>query len=268
VEKRKRKKLLSIIIPAYKQENTIKQDILQIIESVEQVRRPYEIIVVVDGQLDKTAQRIRSLHHPKVKATGYKKNKGKGHAVRFGMSKAKGDYIFFIDAGMDLNPNAISMLLAHFNWYKADVIVGSKLHPVSIVNYPWQRKILSWGYRIIVKIFFGLSIRDTQVGIKMFKREVLEKVLPRLLVKNYAFDIEMLAVSHRLGYKRIYEAPVELDFNNASSITSKKLWNIILLMLWDTLAVFYRLKILKYYDDNNKRSWKFDKDLRYRINLP
>lgn len=268
MEKKRNKKLLSIIIPAYKQEKTIKQDILQIIRSLEQVKHPYEIIVVVDGTLDKTIQRVRSLKLPKVKTIGYKNNRGKGHAVRYGMSKAKGDYIFFIDSGMDLNPNAISMLLEHFNWYKADVIVGSKLHPVSIVNYPWQRKILSRGYRLLVKALFGLSIRDTQVGIKMFRREVLEKVLPRLLVKTYAFDIEMLAVAHRLGFKRIYEAPIELEFNNSSSITSKKLWNVIYLMMWDTLAVFYRLKILKYYDDSNERKWKFDKELNYKINLP
>jgi len=268
VVKKRNKKLLSIIIPAYKQEKTIKQDILQIMRSVEQVKYPYEIIVVVDGILDKTSQRVRSLKLSKVKTISYKSNRGKGHAVRYGMSKAKGDYIFFIDSGMDLNPNAISMLLAHFNWYKADVIVGSKLHPVSIVNYPWQRKILSRGYRILVKTLFGLSIRDTQVGIKMFRREVLEKVLPRLLVKTYAFDIEILAVAHRLGFKRIYEAPIELEFNNSSSITSKKLWKVISLMMWDTLAVFYRLKILKYYDDLNERRWKFDKELNYKINLP
>lgn len=268
MEKKRSKKLLSIIIPAYKQEKTIKIDILQIIKALEHVRYPYEIIVVVDGLVDKTIQRVRSLRHPKVKATGYKNNRGKGHAVRYGMSKAKGDYIFFIDSGMDLNPNAISMLLSHFHWYKADVIVGSKLHPVSIVNYPWQRKILSRGYRLLVKLLFGLSIRDTQVGIKMYKREVLEKVLPRLLVKTYAFDIEILAVAHRLGYKRIYEAPIELEFNNSSSITSKKLWLIISLMLWDTLAIFYRLKILKYYDDTNIRKGKFDKELNYKVNLP
>lgn len=268
MEKKRRKKLLSIIVPAYRQEKTIRQDILQIIKSVEQVKHPFEIIVVVDGFIDKTVQRARSLKQPKVKVIGYKTNRGKGHAVRFGMSKAKGDYIFFIDAGMDLNPNAVSMLLAHFNWYKADVIVGSKLHPVSIVNYPWQRKILSWGYRFLTRLLFGLSIRDTQVGIKMYKREVLEKVLPRLLVKTYAFDIEILAVAHRLGFKRIYEAPIELEFNNSSSITSKSLWNIISLMLWDTFAVFYRLKIVKYYDDANERKRKFDKELKYKINLP
>lgn len=268
MEKNKKKKLLSIIIPAYRQEKTIKQDILQVINSVEQLKQPYEIIVVVDGLLDKTIQRVRSIKNPKVRATGYKTNKGKGHAVRFGMLKAKGEYILFIDAGMDLNPNAISMLLEHFHWYNADVIVGSKLHPVSIVNYPWQRKILSRGYRLLVKALFGLSIRDTQVGIKMYKREVLEKVLPRLLVKTYAFDIEILAVAHRLGFKRIFEAPIELEFNNSSSITSKKLWQIISLMMWDTLAVFYRLKIVKYYDDQNERKWKFDKELKYKVNLP
>jgi hypothetical protein len=129
--------------------------------------------------------------------------------------------------------------------------VGSKLHPVSKVRYPFARLVLSWGYRTLVKILFGLSLRDTQVGIKLFRKKVIRDVLPRLLVKTYAFDIEILAVSYYLGYKRIYEAPIELDFAGMSSITSKSFWQVILHMLWDTLAVFYRLKIRRYYTGKN-----------------
>lgn len=271
VRNKKKKQLLSVIIPAYKQENTIKDDLLQVIRALDQLRFNYEVIVVVDGIVDKTRQRIKSIKSSKIIIASYKVNKGKGHAIRFGMTKAKGEIIAFIDAGMDLNPNGLSMMLEHFKWYNADIIVGSKLHPVSIIEYPWQRKILSIGYRYLVRLLFGLSIRDTQVGLKVFKRKVLEKVLPRLLVKTYAIDIELLAVAHYLGFKRIYEAPVELDFKNKSSITSNNLWSfwkIIFYMLWDTFAVFYRLKILHYYSDTNKRLWKYDKDLKYKINLP
>ena len=160
------------------------------------------------------------------------------------------------------------MMLEHFSWYNADVIVGSKLHPASKVHYPWQRRILSFCYRWLVKLLFGLTIRDTQVGMKIFRRKVLEDVLPRLLVKTYAFDIEILAVAYRLGYKRIYESPVELDFTNVSSITSGTFWKVISHMTWDTLAVFYRLRIKHYYDTGNKRKWTYDPELNFRINLP
>lgn len=166
-------------------------------------------------------QKKYSKNHKKVKVIGYKQNRGKGNAVRFGMFRAKGDIVGFIDAGVDLSPSAMHMLLAHFEWYDADIIIGSKRHPVSKVVYPWQRKILSFGYQIITKLLFNLNIRDTQVGIKFFKANVAKKILPRLLVKKFAFDIEMLVVANYLGYKRIYEAPIELkmDFNESTIAT-------------------------------------------------
>lgn len=260
--------IISVIIPAYKQEKTIKNDILRIRSVMDQIRYDYEIIVVIDGIMDKTYKQAKKIESKRIIITGYEHNKGKGHAVRYGMARSKGDIVAFLDSGSDINPNGISMLLEHFEWYNADVIVGSKLHPVSKVKYPLVRRILSWGYRTIVRVLFGLSIRDTQVGIKFYRRKVLENVLPRLLVKTYAFDIEILAIAHDLGYKRIYEAPVDLNFKGASSITSKNFWKTIILMMYDTLAIFYRLKILRYYDRGNKRKWKYDPELNFRVNLP
>lgn len=259
-------KLLSIIVPAYRQEKTIIQDIEKIENVMSQLRYDYEIIVVVDGFADATFKNAKKIKSSKVIIIGYQHNHGKGYAVRFGMARAKGSIVAFIDAGMDLNPNGISILLEYFEWHNADIIVGSKLHPASKVNYPIQRKILTIGYRLLVKLLFGLTVKDTQVGMKFFRRKVLEDVLPRLLVKDYAFDIEILAVAYRLRYSRIYEAPVELEFKNSSTITSANFWKIILHMLNDTLAVFYRLKILRYYDDNNKRKWKYDPELNFRVN--
>jgi len=185
------------------------------------------------------------------------------------MAESKGDVVSFIDAGMDLNPNSLSMLLEHFEWYKADIVVGSKRHPASKVFYPWQRRILSLGYQLVVWLLFGLKVRDTQVGVKVYRREVLEKVLPRLLVKAFAFDIEILAVANYLGFNRIYEAPVEvkLDFGGASVLTSRRFLRTVFAMFWDTIAVFYRLRIVNYYSDRNQRKWKFDPELNFRVNI-
>lgn len=259
--------LLSVVIPAYKQEKTIVDDLRQIKNVLDKTRYDYEIVVVADGMQDKTFENAKKVASKKIKVAGYKKNYGKGYAVRFGMARTKGDIVAFIDAGMDLDPNGLSMLLEHFEWYDADIIVGSKRHPVSQVSYPWQRKILSLGYQILVRTLFGLNVRDTQVGMKFFKRKVLEDVLPRLLVKKYAVDIEMLAVAHRLGYKRIYEAPVRLEWREEGSVLTGSLWKTIYGMLWDTAAVFYRLKILRYYDNTSKRRWRYDKDLDFRVNV-
>lgn len=244
---------LSVIVPAYKQQATIVADIKSIDTTLASLGYKYEIIVVVDGKADGTYQEAAKIKSSRVKVIGYDKNQGKGHAVRYGMMQAKGDVVGFIDAGMDIDPSGFRMLLNHMEWYNADVIVGSKLHPVSKVEYPLFRKILSWGYRTLTRILFGFQVRDTQVGLKFFKNKVVKDVLPRLLVKKYAFDIEMLAVSYRLGYKRIFEAPVEISFKN-STMNSLSIWRTICNMLWETFAVFYRLRILHYYD--SKRSIK------------
>lgn len=254
-------KLVSVVIPAYKAEGVIVRTLSRVKKTLDQTRYSYEIICVVDGDIDATlkkAKQFSSRFPEKVRVFGYKKNKGKGNAVRFGMSRAAGDIIGFVDAGIELNPNGISMLLEHFEWYNADAIIGSKRHPASKVIYPWQRKIISFGYQIIVKILFGLNVRDTQVGMKFFRREVIEKILPRLLVKAFAFDVEMISVANYLGYKRIYEAPIEMkmSFGNASTIASKGFIRTSWFTLLDTLAVFYRLKILRFYDYSNRKNWK------------
>ena len=245
-------KLLSVVVPAYKQEKTIIRDIKNIEKTLQTLKTKYEIIVVVDGLVDRTFHKAHTLKSPKIKVIAYTKNQGKGHAVRFGMMHAKGDIIGFLDAGMDIHPTGFSMLLSHMEWYHADAIVGSKLHPVSNVSYPFYRTVLSWGYRSLTRILFGFQVRDTQVGMKFFRRKVIRNVLPRLLVKRYAFDIEILAVTYALGYKRIYEAPIKINFK-AATITSKTMWKTISLMLWDTCAVFYRLRIKKYYEKKSAK---------------
>lgn len=259
--------LLSLIIPAYKQEKTIKRDLQRVQKTMDLLKRNYEIIVVVDGIVDKTYEYAKKSGVKNTVVVGYPHNYGKGFAVRFGMANARGKVIAFIDAGMDIHPKAIKEFLIDFDKDSVDILIGSKLHPASRVKYPRQRKILSIGYRILVKLLFGLSVRDTQVGLKFFRKEVLVKVLPRLLVKKYAFDIEMLVVAYYLGYRRIYEKPVELNFNSSSSITSYNFWKVISHMLWDTIAIFYRLKIRKYYDDGNKRKWKYNPELNFKINV-
>jgi len=258
---------LSVIIPIFDQEKTIKEDLRQINQVLSQTRFKYEIIAVVDGKkLDNSFKKIRQLKISRLITTGYPSNHGKGYAVRYGMARAKGNYIVFIDAGMDINPNGISMILEHMEWYKADIIVGSKRHPASKVDYPLSRKIMSRTYHFLTWILFGVKVSDTQAGLKVFRREVIEKILPRMLMKRFAFDIEMLAIARRLGYDRIYEAPIKLDRKRFQFSSTIK-WNTALKMLWNTVAVFYRLKILHYYDDGNKRKWKIDPELKMRINV-
>ncbi len=257
---------LSVIIPVYKQEKTIKKDLQNINETLRQIRYDYEIIAVVDGtSVDKSSKEIKKLNIKNLKVFGYKTNHGKGYAVRYGMAKTQGDYIAFIDSGMEIDPNGISLVLEHMEWYNADIIVASKRHPASVVNYPWDRKIISFGAHFISKYLLGINVHDTQAGLKIFKRQVLIKVLPRLIVKNYAFDLEILAVANKLGFNKIYEAPIKLNYD-FGSLTHANGLKTIYSCLIEALAVFYRLKILNYYDDKNKRKWIYDPELEMRIN--
>ncbi len=261
-------KKFSLIIPVYKQQQTIKRDIEDVISVLTTTKIDFEIIPVIDGKLDHSYEEARKVRDPRVRVVGYQTNHGKGYAVRYGFSQATGDVIGFKDAGRDLKPDALPLMIAQFEFQQADIVIGSKRHPDSKVEYPMIRKILSWIYQKFTKLLFGLEVRDTQVGMKIYRRKVLEDVLPRLLVKQFAFDIEILAVAYHLGYRKIYEAPVEIDFFSAkSSIVWNKLIRIILNMMRDTLAVYYRLHILRYYDNASKRKWRFDPELNFRINI-
>ena len=244
--------LVTVIIPAFKQEKTIKKDLLRIQHVMEQLRYKYEIIVVVDGTIDKTYENAKKVKSSKTTIVGYPRNHGKGYAIRYAMERAKGDIIGFIDSGMDLNPNGLSILLERFEWYDADIIVGSKRHPESKVSYPFERRVISFLSQVFIRVLFGLNVRDTQVGMKFFKREVIKDVLPRLLVKKFAFDIEILVVAFHLGYHKIFEVQIELNYNFEKNIVSQGLISALARTLWDTLGIFYRLKITHYYDKIRK----------------
>lgn len=265
--KKDNKHFLSVVVPAYRQEKTIARDLKRIKSVLDKIRYTYSIIVVMDGMEDGTFKKAKKLQSSKIKVFGYKKNRGKGYAIRYGMVRTKGDYVAFIDSGMEIDPNGLSMILEHMEWYDADIIVGSKRHPASQVSYPSSRKIVSSLYQLFVRVFTGLNVRDTQAGLKIFKREVLMDVLPRLMVKRYAFDLELLTVAYHLGYRRIYEAPIKLNYNfedltHAVSLKEFFSLNGLWYSLLDTLAIIYRLNILHYYDDDNRRRWGRGRRLR------
>ncbi len=240
-------KSLSLIIPAYKEEKNISKSIVAVENILKKMGVKYELIIVVDGFVDNTFKNASKKISKKVKVLGYKKNKGKGYAIRYGIIKSKGDVVGFIDAGLDIDPAAIPLLLEYLKINSADIVLGSKLHPDSIINYPLPRKLLSWCYRKCSQVLFGFDIKDTQVGLKLYRGDVARDIFSKLVINGFAFDIEVLALAHALGYRKIIEAPIKLRFNNFSTITSYNFWQISLATLLDTLSVFYRLKIAKSY---------------------
>ncbi|GBE54962.1 undecaprenyl-phosphate mannosyltransferase [archaeon BMS3Bbin15] len=234
-------------MPAYNEADRVASVVENLRKVLDGLSEEYEILLVDDGSTDSTLKKaieLEKLHNGIVKVLSYDRNMGKGHALKYGFEHSEGEMIFFMDADGDLHPGQIDRFLNVMSRSGADVIAGSKKHPDSkIVNYPISRKVLSTSYFLFTRMLFNLNVRDTQVGIKLFRREVLEDVMPRVLVKEYAFDVELLANAIRRGY-RVVEVPVDLTFNNDSRINLKAIW----CMFVDTLAIAYRMHILKYYD--------------------
>ncbi len=243
---------ISVIVPAYNEGSHIYDSLTETIETLDKLARDYEIILVDDGSTDNThAEADRATSHlDHVKIVRHKSNLGKGEALKYGFRFVNGDLVAFLDADLDLHPHQLQVLYEHMQTKDADVVIGSKRHPESVVDYPTNRKIMSNAYFVIVKTLFGLPVRDTQTGIKIFKHEVLKRVFPRIVVKRYAYDLELLVNAQRLGYQ-IIEAPITLDFRRDFGriryTDARDIWI-------DTMAIFYRAYILRYYDQEHPES--------------
>ncbi|MFY9737442.1 MAG: glycosyltransferase family 2 protein, partial [Candidatus Cybelea sp.] len=266
-ERQASRTMLSILMPAYNEAQSIAENVCETVETMRGLGIDFEIVVVDDGSLDGThTAAIDALRAwPEcVRIVRCRRNKGKGNALICGTAYSKGEYVAFLDADMDLHPEQLENFFTIMNSRSADVVIGSKFHPQSKVDYPRLRRIYSFFYFMLVRSLFGLPVRDTQTGIKLFKREVLEKVLPRVLVKRFAFDLELLANVHHFGY-RIVEAPVVVNFNRVCSrLRLPAVWNVFV----DTLAIFYRMRILRYYDQPKRFSNKIGRAGSHEIVIP
>ncbi|MFQ5493210.1 MAG: glycosyltransferase [Candidatus Dojkabacteria bacterium] len=240
----KPKPKISLIMPAYKAEKFIKEVTLARLKELKALGLPYELIVVIDGYSKPTADALRSVKDKGLKVLHYEKNRGKGFAVKFGVLRATGDFVGFIDAGKDIKNGNIKRIIDRIRKGDVDAVIPSKWHPDSRVVYPASRKLYSRFYNLISRPLLGFKAKDTQVGAKVFTRELVDKVFPRILVKRFAFDVEVLAVAKRLGHGRFAEVAIDLEDDADSTV---KLTDG-LHSFWDTLAVFYRLRILRYYD--------------------
>jgi glycosyltransferase involved in cell wall biosynthesis len=237
-------KKLSVLMPMYNEELSAASNILETDGYFRERGMDYEIIVVDDGSRDHTFEKAAEINNDRIKVYRQEINQGKGEALKEAFRRSGGDIVMFLDGDLDIHPKQFEVLFEIMKNTGADVVIGSKRHKQSVLNYPRKRRIMSAVYFFLVKLLFGLPLKDTQTGIKLFRAEVLKKVFHKVLIKRYAFDLELLVLAHHSGY-RIAEAPVVVDFKGKyGNIRVSTVFN----MVWDTLAVFYRLHIIKYYD--------------------
>ncbi|MCK5380559.1 MAG: glycosyltransferase family 2 protein [Candidatus Latescibacteria bacterium] len=239
---------ISVIMPAYNEEKNIYANLIETEATFEKLGHDFEMILVDDGSTDKTFEEAQKAagERKRIQVVPCAGNTGKGHALKVGFGYVTGEVVIFLDSDLDLHPSQVGTLLYIMQESEADVVIGSKRHPLSDIHYPRRRKMISKIYAVALGLLFRMPLRDTQVGLKVYKREVLDRVFPRILCKQFAFDVELLANAHHLGHK-IVEAPIILNFRRPvrwGNIRYKDLWQTGL----DTLAIFYRMHILKYYD--------------------
>jgi glycosyltransferase involved in cell wall biosynthesis len=234
---------LSVVVPAYREGRRIYANILRLVGELDKLGVPYEVVVVSDGNTDSTVSEARRVQAPTVRVFHYPMNIGKGFALSCGVDQSVGDLVTFIDADMELDPANIAGFIEIMQSSGCDAVIGSKRHPESKVAYPKFRRLQSAVYQLLVRVLFNLNVRDTQTGLKLFRRQVLQEALPLLAIKRFAFDLELLVVAHQLGYRNIREAPIQLEYQFESTVNLGSAWRV----LWDTAAIFYRLRILRYY---------------------
>ncbi len=239
---------LSVVLPAYNEGDRIYQNILEASKTVAAFcGENYEIIVVNDGSKDNTLEEANraSLEDRHVTVIDSQPNHGKGFAIRAGAAQAKYRYTAFCDSDLDVHPRQLEAYLAQIKQEDCTGVIASKLHKESKVEYPFKRKVITYIYYIALKLFFGLRLKDTQTGLKLYKTKELQKILPMLKINRFAYDIEILAVFNAYN-RKVVSAPCEINFNrgmDGSRINVKDIFN----AAKDTLRVFFSLYFKKSY---------------------
>lgn len=235
------KQNVSIIMPVY----NLGESVCNIKHIVTRLDRElggsFELLVVDDGSTDDTLAFARKIRDERVKITGYSKNLGKGGAVTYGFSRSTGDLVVFADGDLQAFPRDIRSYLEALECY--DIAIASKRVVGSQLEACSKRKILSIGFNLLSRILLGISLSDTQVGFKAFRRSSLERILPLASVKRYAFDVEILAIATLLEFK-IVELPAHVIL--IPKFPKKN----ILRMLIDLFGIAYRMKLKRWYQKN------------------
>lgn len=196
---------VSVIMPVYNEQDTILQAVEQVMRCVSIPDK--EVIVVDDGSTDATPARLKQLADPSLRLVTLPENRGKGAAVRAGLEKAAGDVVIIQDADLEYSPDNYPSLLKPILDGKADAVYGTRLQGGSGP----QRVLFFWHYvgnRILTtfsNMFTNLNLSDMEVGLKVFRAEVIRKI--RLEENRFGFEPEITAKLARLNC-RIYEVPV------------------------------------------------------------
>ena len=217
------KPFLSIVVPAYNEENRLRKTLPEFLRFLEDSKKPAEIIFVDDGSSDDTSKVIRKATEglPNSRLIGLSANRGKGAAIREGMLSARGTFRIFADAD-----NSTPIWQAEKLLKAADertVVIGSRYVSGSQIKIkqPFYRVVGSRFLNLIIRIILLPDIKDTQCGFKLFPQRAVEEIFPKIRLTRFSFDLEVLALAKEFGY-RIKEVPIEWKDSPHSTVDPVK----------------------------------------------
>lgn len=206
---------ISVITPCFNEGKNIRKNIKRINDYLKQKFDCYELIAVNDGSRDNTAEELFALQREiGLKVIDNKKNQGKGGAVRDGMLASGEEYeiVMFLDSDLGIPIEELGKFIEEMKSGN-DVMIASRFVPGLKVMWPVQfhRGVMEKAFRLIrMAITNNWNVKDTQCGFKVFRREAAMKIFPKLTVKRFAFDAEIIFVANKYKYK-IKELPIHLQ---------------------------------------------------------
>ncbi|MDX2153836.1 MAG: glycosyltransferase family 2 protein [Bryobacteraceae bacterium] len=203
---------LSIVIPAYNEERRLGETLDQVLAYLDRnPRRFSEVVAVDDGSRDGTARLIESYsaRDNRVRLVSNPGNRGKGYAVRHGLTEARGEWILFTDADLSSPIEELAKLWDAVTRTGAAIAIGSRALDRSLVgvHQPWARETAGRFFNVVMRSVTGLPFRDTQCGFKLFEGKAAKAVGSLQQIEGFGFDVELLFIAKALGFK-IVEVPV------------------------------------------------------------
>lgn len=212
---------LSVVIPAYNEEQRLPKTLRQTAGYLARQPFSWEIAVVNDGSKDKTADIVRAfgVTEPRVRLLQYAHNRGKGYAVRYGLTHVTGAYRVFMDADNSTSINHIEQFMPYFA-QGYDIVIGSRDVAGAVIGVHQTRlkELLGNLGNLWIQFWAVPGIKDTQAGFKMFTAQAAALIFPYLTIDRWGFDVELLAVARQRGLK-IAERPIRWENDPNSKVS-------------------------------------------------